>query len=289
MSRAARRLLALGLLTALAAAAALGPDAGRSAPAPRSKNHFTNSVGMKLIRVPAGKFTMGSPPDEVDREPGERQHPVEITKPFYLGVYEVTQGQFRKVTGTNASYHSPSGGGAVVVRGVKTDNLPVENLTWDEAVDFCRKLSALPREKAARRVYRLPSEAEWEYACRANAKKYAPFHYGQTLTTKEANILGGVGRPRAGGAYKPNAFGLYDMHGNVYEWCNDMYDVTYYRVSPKKDPSGPAAGTDHVCRGGAWNRPALPWARCARRSWGNLGERQPHIGMRAACDVHRGR
>src|SRR5262245_53556628 len=164
---AVRRLAAFALAVAGAWAALTGGPAPAfaPAPAPSKAREITNSVGMKLVRIPAGKFTMGSPTDEVSRTPSEHQHEVEISKSFFLGVYEVTQAEFKKVMGTNPSAFAPGGARAASVGGMDTTKFPVESVTWTEAKDFCDKLSALRAEKGARRAYRLPSEAEWEYAC----------------------------------------------------------------------------------------------------------------------------
>jgi formylglycine-generating enzyme required for sulfatase activity len=194
-------------------------------------------------------------------------HEVEITRPFYLGVYEVTQGQFRKVMGYNPSHYSKDGtpepdtqwtygaakpaGGKEAVKGMDSDEFPVENVSWDEAVAFCKKLSELPAEKKAGRVYRLPTEAEWEYACRGGASSYQKFHYGNSLSAALANCQAKLERTCKVGSYKPNSFGLYDMHGNVAEWCSDWYGLDYYGKSPAKDPTGPATGQERVYRGGA--------------------------------------
>src|SRR5262249_3337253 len=151
----------------------------------------------------AGKFAMGSSEGEQGRNPEEEQHEVEITKPFFLSLGEVTQGQFRAVMGYNPSYFSKAGqgkegvayesepaGGKAKVKGHNTDLSPVENVPWDEAVEFCKRLSELPQEKAAGRVYRLPTEAEWEYACRAGASSSAVFHTGGALSSSQANFNG---------------------------------------------------------------------------------------------------
>jgi formylglycine-generating enzyme required for sulfatase activity len=150
---------------------------------------------------------------------------------------------------------------------LNTDDFPVDSLTWDEAVLFCNKLSALPAEKAARRFYRLPTEAEWEYACRAGAKTHTPFSFGKSLSSRQANFDGtqpygdaergpSLGRTAKVGSYKPNAWGLYDMHGNVWQWCSDWYARDYYTNCPRTDPPGPEKGTRRVSRGGAWYNPA---------------------------------
>jgi formylglycine-generating enzyme required for sulfatase activity len=285
MNRAAP--LLTGLLLASYAALAWPPGPGRSAPAPLLKKQFTNSIGMKLVRIPPGKFTMGSPKGEEGRQAGELQHEVEITRAFFLGAYEVTQGQFKKIMGTNPSWFSSAGGGRAAVGGLDTSDFPVEMMTWNEAVEFCKKLSALPAEKGARRVYRLPSEAEWEHACRAGAREYAPFAFGKSLSPKQANFAESrLGRTCKVGSYKPNAWGLYDMHGNVFEWCADWYDLHYYRSSPKKDPPGPATGIYRRLRGGGWNYP-VSYARSAWHGCNTADFRYNQFGFRVACDVGR--
>jgi formylglycine-generating enzyme required for sulfatase activity len=176
---------------------------------------------------------------------------VEIAKAFYLGIHEVTQKQFEKVMGYSPSYFSANamgkpgasyetwskpGGGKDKVKDLPgTGDFPVENVSWVEAVEFCKKLSALPEEQKAGRLYRLPSEAEWEYACRGEASSYQVFHCGNRLSSEQANFRGTM--PYGGaaqgpwlertckvGSYKRNGFGLYDMHGNVWEWCSDPYE-----------------------------------------------------------------
>ena len=246
-----------------------------------------NSIGMKLVLIPAGKFKMGSPMDEKERDPvdkgSEEQHEVEITKAFYLGVCEVTQGQFKKVMGYNPSFFSkdgkgkegvdygswPPGGGKDKVKDLQsTDDLPVENVSRAEAQTFLKKLSEQEEEQEKRRKYRLPTEAEWEYACRAGTS--TPFSSGTTLAISQANfgVLGGdkgaLGRTSKVGSYKPNAFGLFDMHCNVWEWCQDWYDKDYYARSPRKDPPGAGKGSYRVLRGGAWDSQG-GWCRSAIR------------------------
>jgi formylglycine-generating enzyme required for sulfatase activity len=287
---------------------------------------ITNSIGMKLARIPAGKFTMGSTKEEQDEAGADYektygvklsdsvmavyrsegpQHQVEITRAFYLGDHEVTQAQFKEVMGYNPSAFSADGTGKPgvsygrkpaerkkKVQGMSTDDFPVENVSWDEAVEFCKKLSALPAEKRAGRKYRLPTEAEWEYACRGSASAYRPFHFGNSLSSKQANFdgenpYGGasegnrLGRTCKVGSYEKNGFGLYDMHGNVCEWCSDWYAEDYYSKSPRRDPQGPAAGTARVVRGGDWGSTGAG-CRSASRPWFWPDSRGYILGFRAA-------
>jgi uncharacterized protein (TIGR02996 family) len=221
-----------------------------------------NAAGIRMALIPAGSFWMGSPPGEPGRHHDEDPyHHVELTRPFYLSTCPVTQGQFQRVVGHNPSHFRTDGEGAPLVRGTDTSDFPVERVSWDDAVAFCASLSALPQERSAGRVYRLPSEAEWEYACRAGTSTL--FHFGNSLSSDRANVDGDLpegGAPRRPklsrtcvvGSYPPNAFGLYDVHGNVWEWCDDWYDPDYYRSSAGRDPKGPASGTRRSLRGGGW-------------------------------------
>jgi formylglycine-generating enzyme required for sulfatase activity len=198
---------------------------------------ITNSIGMKLKLIPAGKFMMGSPESDdtafADREP---QHRVRITKPFYLGVYEVTQEQYEKKMGKNPS------------RSFKGASDPVEMVSWDDAVEFCTKLSAKEGK-----TYRLPTEAEWEYACRAGTTTVYSFGDDESQLGEYA-WYGANSRQETHpvGEKKPNAWGLNDMHGNVSEWCADWYDGDYYKDASTDDPSGPVTGSYRVFRGGDW-------------------------------------
>jgi formylglycine-generating enzyme required for sulfatase activity len=149
------------------------------------------------------------------------------------------------------------------VRGLDTSSFPVDSVTWEDAAAFCAALSRRSAEKKAGRTYRLPTEAEWEYACRAGTTWSAPFHFGESLSSRQANFDGShpyggamsgpsLGRTCPVGSYPPNAYGLYDMHGNVWEWCADWFDVNYYPVSPTRDPAGPDEGHERVLRGGSF-------------------------------------
>jgi formylglycine-generating enzyme required for sulfatase activity len=193
---------------------------------------ITNSIGMKLVLIPKGTFMMGSPKSDEGRQWDETQHEVTISKDYYLGVYEVTQAQYEKVMGKNPSYFQ----GAKV--GNENADLPVENVSWDDTVEFCKKLSDLPEEKKAGRVYRLPTEAEWEYACRAGG--VTAFSFGES-----SESLGDYAwfdensrrQTHPVGQKKPNAWGLYDLHGNVWEWCSDRYGE--YPQGAVSDPPCP--------------------------------------------------
>lgn len=202
---------------------------------------IVNSLGMKHVPIPAGEFLMGSPEDcpSGDREE-EFQHRVRITKPFLLGMHQVTQSQYETVTGKNPSFF-------------KGPDLPVEHLSWNDAQQFCELLSDRPEERAAGRRYRLPTEAEWEYACRAGTS--TTFNTGDTLALHQARFATksrSSPKPTAPvGSYPPNAWGLYDMHGNVWEWTSDWFSADYFRESPVDDPQGPATGMHHTLRGGS--------------------------------------
>jgi formylglycine-generating enzyme required for sulfatase activity len=214
-------------------------------------------ASLKLVLIPAGEFMMGGdePPEQVARkcndnqipaelfQPEQPQHRVKITKPFYMGVYVVTQAQYKAVMGVNPSHF-------------KGESNPVEQITWNDAVEFCNKLSAKTRQ-----TVRLPTEAEWEYACRAGTT--TPFNTGETISTDQANYDGTFtygsgskgeyrGKTTAVGSFAANGFGLYDMHGNVWQWCQDFYDAGYYKNSPTDDPQGPEKGWLRVLRGGSW-------------------------------------
>jgi formylglycine-generating enzyme required for sulfatase activity len=298
--RLPRRLLgALGLGIVLSAAiisvVVLLPWPGKNKPPKRATPppEIDNSIGLKLVLIPKGTFTMGSPENEEGRDATEEQHKVEITKEFYLGIYEVTQGQFRSIMNYNPSYFSKDGkgkegvdfaqmkpaGGKDKVKGHDTDAFPVENVSWCEAVEFCKKLSTLAEEKAADRRYRLPTEAEWEYACRGGAPSYQVFHFGSSLSPRQVNFNRHLDRTCKVGSYKPNGFGLYDMHGNVWEWCSDWYGSDYYGESPRRDPQGPDKGSLRVFRGGSWAsfdrncRSALHHGSPPRSRWNYRGFR----------------
>ncbi|MBY0230782.1 MAG: SUMF1/EgtB/PvdO family nonheme iron enzyme [Gemmataceae bacterium] len=210
-----------------------------------------NSLGMRFVLVPAGTFLMGTAGNRGDRDERPR-HEVEIERPFWLGVFPVTQDEYRRQTGRDPSYFSSEGSGRADVRGVDTSAFPVESVSWEECVAFCEELSALPAENAAGRVYGLPTEAEWEYACRAGLRS-GQYAYGDELPPELANTSeSGLNRPCPVGQYPPNAWGLHDIHGNIWEWCHDWYGERWYPESPRASPTGPVEGTYRVLRGGSW-------------------------------------
>jgi formylglycine-generating enzyme required for sulfatase activity len=237
---------------------------------------LSNSIGQDLVLIPAGSFLMGSPEGEPGRESDEGpQHRVEITKAFYMGRTEVTQGQWRGVMGTE-----PWKGESRVQEGEQN---AASYINWDDATEFCRRLSQ--REG---KTYRLPTEAEWEYACRAGTT--TRFHFGDDESQlgeyawfdgnayyKDEKYAHRVGQK------KPNPFGLYDLHGNVYEWCGDWYDSDYYASSPLRDPRGPNSGSSRVLRGGSWRHEPY-YVRCAYRSSGTPDDRNYGPGFRVVLE-----
>jgi len=241
---------------------------------------------MTFALIPEGKFVMGSPTSEIHRAADELAHVVQITRPFYLGMCEVTQAQYRAVMGTNPSWFSSEGGGKAQVADIDTDLFPVENVSWNDAMEFCRRLSAKER-----RAYRLPTEAEWEYACRAGART-AYYTGNMEVDLSNAGWYGAnlipagssLNRTNRVGQKEPNAFGLYDMHGNVWEWCADWYDKDYYSGSPGQDPAGPPSGSARVIRGGGWLRgPRL--CRAAYRGKLGADDRQYVSGFRVCLPI----
>jgi len=186
-------------------------------------------VKLNLVLIPAGKFNMGSPASEKGRNTNETQHEVTLTKPFYMGKYEVMQEQWEAVMGKNPS---------IKTKGAK---LPVTDVSWNDCQEFIKKLNTKTNGG-----YRLPTEAEWEFACRAGTT--TTYSFGDRITNSDANI-GSTGT-KAVGSYKANEFGLYDMHGNVWEWCEDFYGDL--RAGAATDPKGPVKGIRRVKRGGSY-------------------------------------
>jgi formylglycine-generating enzyme required for sulfatase activity len=253
------------------------PDsAGQKKPAVALKS-ITNSIGMTLALIPAGEFLMGSLDSDkgaFDRE--KPQHRVRITKPFYLGVYPVTQAEYGRVMGENPSWFCKSGRKQDKIGKEDTSQFPVENVSWEDAVEFCKRLS----EKEMRE-YGLPTEAQWEYACRAGSKTRYSFGDDENLLGEYAwFVLNSGGRPHPVGRKQPNAWGLYDMHGNLWEWCQDWYGE-YQANSPADDPTGPTTGSYRVFRGGSWCLPARN-CRSADRYGSAPGSLAEDLGFRVS-------
>jgi formylglycine-generating enzyme required for sulfatase activity len=218
----------------------------------------TNCIGMTLVLIPPGELLMGAPDSDTGAQAAAKpQHRVRITAPFYLGTHEVTQQQYDQVMGTNPS------------RFRDDPQRPVENVSWSQAAEFCRRLSELPDELAAGWVYRLPTEAQWEYACRAGSTTaYSHGDSAKTLADHAWHHDNSGGTTHPVGQKRPNAWGLYDMHGNAWEWCADWYSDDYYAWSPTDDPTGPELGEYRVFRGGGWRYVAAS-CTAAFRSRGN--------------------
>jgi formylglycine-generating enzyme required for sulfatase activity len=220
---------------------------------------ITNSIGMEFVLIPAGTFLMGSNDGEIEEQ---TVHQVAISQPFYLGMYPVTQGQWEQVMRTKPSEFTGDG------------NRPVETVSWDDAQKFIQLLNA----KEGGALYRLPTEAEWEYACRAGST--TAYSFGDDPSQLDAygwyyRNAGGTTHPV--GQRKPNDWGLYDMHGNVWEWVQDWYEA--YTPEPVTDPHGPSWGSSQVIRGGSWGHDAES-CRSAYRSDVAPGYRHLSLGFR---------
>lgn len=239
MTPLAKRRLLIVLVVSLAAGALLGWTLFRTRPL----EQVVNSIGMRFALIPSGKFLMGSPEDEERRGDDELLHEVTLTKPFYLGIHEVTVEQYHDVMGTDADTTEPS---KIKGRG----ECPADDVTWFKAEAFCRKLSDRPEEKSAKRRYRLPTEAEWEYACRTGKKGRAISSGGRPPPPDPKKQEPDSG-PLPVGSFEPNKWGLYDMQGNVWEWCQDWYGPYSPDPADNIDPQGPKTGEQRVARGGS--------------------------------------
>jgi formylglycine-generating enzyme required for sulfatase activity len=243
------------------------------------------AAGLEMVAIPSGRFMMGSPTTERERYEDEGpQHEVMVS-PFFMGKYPVTQAQWRAIANTPVEEQE------IDSSEFKGDDLPVENVLWEQAQEFCARLS---RESG--RSYRLPSEAEWEYACRAGTT--TTFHFGETITGKFANYNSGIiyrkevkvkrrGQTSPVGIFPANAFGLYDMHGNVWEWCQDNWHDNY-NESPN-DGSAWIFGDDsseYTLRGGSWDN--IPRnCRSAVRTDHYPEKRTNNLGFRVVCEMPR--
>jgi len=221
--------------------------------APFLPSAYTNSIGMEFVLIPAGTFEMGSN-EGMDHE--QPVHTVEITEPFYLGKHPVTQAQWEAVRGENPSQFEGA-------------NRPVDSVSWDDAQAFIRAL----QEKDGGRRYRMPTEAEWEYACRVGAGD------ASEREVETVEWCRGNAGTRPVGQKQPNGWGLYDMLCNVWEWVQDRYAGDYYERSPRQDPQGPDSGKVRVLRGGSFDLKRI-LAHCAIRYWGYPSNRFNDIGFR---------
>jgi formylglycine-generating enzyme required for sulfatase activity len=305
---------------------------------PRKPTEVTEGWhGVTFVQIPAGEFMMGSDetaaelakagnklPEGVSVDDEGPKHQVKISA-FQMGKYELTRGQFRifvEATGYKTDAEKPSRSGVGVNRQSQkferssiynwtnagfpqTDNHPVVNVSWNDAVAYCRWVTEEYSNRGQKSVCRLPTEAEWEYACRAGSTT----RYAMGDTPRSVNGFGnvmdasfeaeftnwdfvnespfsfndGAAFTSAAGKYKPNAFGLYDMHGNVYEWCSDWSDENYYARAPTTDPKGPDSGSFRVLRGGSWCNDPL-FVRCAHRDGLNPDYRGTEIGIRVVLE-----
>lgn len=212
---------------------------------------ITNSIGMRLVFIPAGSFTMGSPYEDDMRQDDEKPHVVHIKAGFYMSAVEVKQAQWQSIMGSNRSFH-------------KGDSLPAEKMSWKEAVAFCEKLSELEGK-----TYRLPTEAEWEYACRAGSRDAFP---GE-LTGMAWFAMNSGGKSHPAAQKQANAWGLYDMLGNVSEWCSDNYIPNY------ADTKNAQTSRTKVIRGGAFDS-FPPGCRSAARASGPAAYKYAQTGFR---------
>ena len=223
----------LGIAVVLSLIGALSLLAQEVNPGKEEVIDLGKGVKLEMVLIPAGKFKMGSPESEQARRNDEKQYEVTLTKPFYMGKYEVTQEQWESVMGNNPSSRT---------KGAK---LPVTDVSWEDCQEFIKKLNAKTNDG-----YRLPTESEWEYACRAGTT--TAYSFRDEITPKDANYGdSNIDKAVAVGSYKPNAFGLYDMHGNVWEWCEDWYGD--YPAGAVTDPKGAARGEYRVLRGGSFS------------------------------------
>ena len=264
-----------------------GPDAANypvryTGEAPNLDDDTCRTTELWLRRIPAGKFLMGSIETELGRSENEILHEITITQVYYIGIFECTQKQYQSIVGENPSSN-------------KGDNRPVATLSYSCLQSNSGILNKLKNKTGI--AFNLPTEAEWEYACRAGTT--TALNSGKDLTIPNGNdpAMNEVGRyagnmgdgkggytygPTKVGCYLPNAWGLYDMHGNVWEWCRDWYDSDYYMVSPAENPSGPSSGSKHVARGGSYDNDACV-CRSAYRDDGTTSYYNHTRGFRVIC------
>ena len=223
-----------------------------------------NSLGMELILIPSGSFRMGGDKKLEQAEDHETpRHIVKIGQPFFLGKYEVTQMQWSEIMNNNPSEFIG-------------DLRPVERVSWNDVKVFIQKLNT----KEETNKYRMPTEAEWEYAARAGSESSYTFGNDTNILSQYAWFRkNSAGKTHPVGQLNPNAWGLYDMHGNVHEWCQDWFDRNYYSQSASNSPLGPSTGLAKALRGGDWG--SEDWyCRCASRSLSSLDRRSNRLGFR---------
>ena len=221
-----------------------------------------SAKALELVWIEPGAFMMGSQKGDTDERP---IHEVKITKGFYLGKHEVTQAQYQAITKNNISFYDG-------------DNKPVENVKWDEAQVFIQSLNQMDLGYR----FRLPTEAEWEYACRAGTDTEFSWGDGDVndyAWTKTSKVMG----TSEVGLLQPNAWGLYDMSGNVWEFCSDFYSDSYYSISPPADAQGPPSGLFRVARGGSWDNGPL-FSRSSARTAASPVDTGGSLGFRIAAD-----
>lgn len=239
----------------------------------RQSVRIRNKLGMEFVFCPPGEFMMGVHVSEPGWNVKDNQHNVKLTKGFYIQNTEVTQDQWKMLMGTNPSFYSGCG-----------DNCPVEQVSWDDCRKYIERINKIDPGKN----YRLPTEAEWEYACRADTASLYSWgngadcykaNFGNSIFSQECNPIN-AGRPRPVASYPPNAWGLYDMHGNVLEWCQDWH-AAYNAQNGQTDPTGPSSGSFRICRGGGWYTDA-GYVRSAARTWNNPAHKGNGLGFRLA-------
>ena len=287
MKRMMRSPIWVGMALLLAAATSVqASDEHSTTVSTRPESHYKNGVGMEFILIPAGSFKMGST-DGADYAYAQEKpsHQVTISQPFYLATTEVTQAQWETVMGSNPYslersnpyYHMPG-----MKDRITRPNHPA-TVSWQDAQNFIQKLNV--RESTNR--YRLPTEAEWEYAARAGTQTRYSFGDNKSDLDQYAwyggNFLTGGTHPVA--TKRPNPWGLYDMHGNAWEWVQDFYSDTYYQQSPTQDPQGPTQGEQHVVRSGSWHSTADGWHSAMRKGYPS-DYRGISIGFRVAMNAN---
>ena len=243
---------------------AMSGSTSRDHPSPQQTR--INSIDMHFVMCPGGEFLMGDAEGAADETP----HRITLSEPFFIGAFPVTYGQWCRVMAEHADPHSDA-------------NTPIVRVSWDDAIEFCRRLTCFPQEMDAGRTYRLPSEAEWEYACRAGSATTYPWGNDRKPIANHCwYVANARGRPQQVGQHQANPWGLHDMLGNVWEWCGDWYAEDFYQHSSPVDPVGPDSGLCRVIRGGSWGDFA-GYCRSACRGKASPENHGSAIGLRVVC------